>query len=520
MQAEAAGDAVFLMESDRRFTFLEADRQVNSIARGLAALGVGQGDRVAFFAHSCAEIVFLILAANRLGAIWVPINTDYKGDWLRDTLISTRAKAVVVDSRLAARLVEVIKSVPECPVLLLGEAPNAPGWMQPFALLQSFSDADIDHAFIRHGDVSAILWTSGTTGKSKGVMQSHNAWIRVALAGSRTYGTRPGDAVLNVLPLYNSAAWSTNILRALVEGIPCALEPGFSVSSFWDRLRFYNATQTFTLGSMHIFLWQAPARKNDTDNPLRVAGMVPMPDDLLRPFCKRFGIEAINQGFGQSEILGFLLREDKPLKTWKPGALGEVGSDMDVRLVDDDGADVAVGQIGEFAVRPREEHAIFEGYFDNEEANAAAFTHDGWYLLGDLGRKDEDGDYFFVDRKKDAVRFKGRNISTLEVEAAIRKHPDVADVAVYGLPSEYLSSESELAAAVVVKPGSGLAAEGLARFVHETAPYFFVPRYIELVSGLPYTPTNKVKKFELRERGVTPSMWDRVTEAFIFERDA
>jgi crotonobetaine/carnitine-CoA ligase len=157
---------------------------------------------------------------------------------------------------------------------------------------------------------------------------------------------------------------------------------------------------------------------------------------------------------------------------------------------------------------------MFEGYFNNPEATKNAFTPDGWYKMGDLGRQDEDGDYFFVDRKKDAVRYAGRNISTMEVEGAIRKHPAIQDVAVFGVPSKELEAESELAAHIVLKPGESLEPEILARFVNDNAPYYFVPRYIEFVAALPYTPTNKVQKYQLRERGVTPQTWDRIAAGF------
>lgn len=522
LQAETNGDGIYLVQDDRSISFAEADSLVNRIARGLADLGVGRGDRVAFFAGSNIDVVFLALAVNRLGAIWIPVNGEYKGDWLRQTLIDSRAKVIVSDRELAPRLGEVIASVPHDHALVMDGVMGGgdlPSWARPFDQLKSYSDAPHDMSFIGYGDVNAVLWTSGTTGKSKGVMQSHNVWIRSAEIGGRvTYDTRPGDVHYNVLPMYNTAAWTTAFFRCLVEGITCAADPSFSVKAFWDRTRFYKATQIFTLGAMHMYLWKAPEQADDADNPVRAAVMTPMPRDLLLPFCERFGLASLGQGFGQSEMSAVLsLPHDLAIKL-PPGALGRPNPDIDLRLIDDAGQDVAEGDAGEFAIRPKLEHMMFEGYFANPEATAAAWTDDGWYRMGDLGRRDADGNYFFVDRKKDAVRLAGRNISTMEVEGVIRRHPDVGECAVFGIAADELESESELAAHIVPRPGAELAAEDIARFINDNAPFYFVPRYIELAASLPYTPTNKVQKFRLRERGVTEATWDRKKSGFTLER--
>jgi crotonobetaine/carnitine-CoA ligase len=515
MQADAVGDHVYLMHNEGRFTFAETDRIVNSIARGLADLGVGRGDRVAFFANSALDVIFLTLAVSRLGAVWIPINAEYKGEWLKATLADSKPKVIVSDTRLWPRLAEVIADVAYDHLVLrdLGDNP-LPAGAKPFEFLKSFPDTPHDMSAIDYGEVNAVLWTSGTTGKSKGVMQSHNIWVHTAERIAQRYATIPGDVTYNVLPLYNSASWMMTIFRALFEGIGCASDPTFSASNFWDRTRYYNATQTFTLGAMHIYLWKLPEQPDDADNPVRSAGMTPMPDDIITPFARRFGIERLAQGFGQSEIGNVISREPTILPSPKPGILGLVTPNVDLRLIDDDGNDVAVGEAGEFAIKPKKPHIMFEGYFENPEATKAAFTADGWYRMGDLGRQDADGDYYFVDRKKDAVRLAGRNISTMEVEQAIRAHPAVDEVAVFGIKSDELDAEDELAANVILKHGESLSHEELARFVNETAPYYFVPRYIEFVDSLPYTPTNKVQKYVLRERGKTAATWDRKAASF------
>ncbi len=200
-----------------------------------------------------------------------------------------------------------------------------------------------------------------------------------------------------------------------------------------------------------------------------------------------------------------------------PGSCGSLVPGLEARLVGDDGQDVALGEPGELWVKPLWPHFIFNGYFDNPEATAAAFEGE-WYKTGDMLKCNADGYYFFSDRKKDAVRYKGRNISTFEVELAARKHPAIADCAAFGVPSAELESEQEIMLDVILKPGQVLEAVELARFINDNAPYFFVPRYIQFVDSLPYTPTNKVQKFRLRERGVTPATWDARVVGFKAQR--
>ena len=365
------------------------------------------------------------------------------------------------------------------------------------------------------------LWTSGTTGKSKGVLQSHNCWIRpIAEAASINFGSKEGDVIYNVLPLYNSGAWITAIFRALYEGIPVVLEKRFSVTTFWDRIREFGATQTFTLGAMHHFLWNTPPKPDDKDNPLRIAQMVPMPEPMVQPFSERFGVELIPMGLGQSEAM--MISGPTHCDSSVPfSSLGKPLDDMEILLLDDDNNEVPDGEVGEICLKCLAPHIIFNGYFDDEEATAAAYSGD-LYHTGDLGKKDPSGALWFVDRKKDALRFAGRNISTMEVEMVLRKHPMVKDVAAFGIPSKEVAGESELKINIVLKPeaqSNGQPTyEDVAQFINDNAPYYFVPQYMEFVETLPYTPTNKVQKFKLRDQGVTDAAWVLKQSGFSVKR--
>ena len=516
LQAQQHGDQPYVLFGDAVYTFAEVNQRVNELAAGLANLGLASGDRLAFYMSSAPEVIFLVLAANKLGAVWVPINTDYKGAWLLDTINGSRPTILVSDEAHLDRLQEVRDSLSVGTLVLHGGHQSITGSVSLESLYVKGA-GEPDMSALRTGDTCAVLWTSGTTGKAKGVMQSHNVWFNAALACNEPcqYGITGDDIIFTVLPMYNSAVWVTAIFRALFAGVPLAIDPSFSVKTFWQRVDHYKATQCFTLGAMHMFLWDAPARDDDATHTLRKLMAIPMPPAVAGPFCERFNLELVPQGLGQSEAMRLVAPVTG--RTQPPGSCGSVVPGLEARLVGDDGEEVAVGEPGELWVRPLWPHFIFNGYFDNPEATAGAFEGD-WYKTGDMLRRNDEGFYFFSDRKKDAVRYKGRNISTFEVELAARRHPAIADCAAFGVQSEELESEQEIMLDVILKPGQTLQAVELAQFINDNAPYFFVPRYIQFVDSLPYTPTNKVQKYLLRQRGLTATTWDARVAGFKAQR--
>lgn len=512
-------DDLFVRWNEQRWSYGRVNELANASARGFRELGVGRGETVAFLLDTCPDWIWTTLGLNKLGAIWVPTNTDYRGAWLRESLEDSRARVLVADAALIERALQACNGVlPFERVIVRGKAPAGLSSRIEAIPLEQLAQApggEPDDAELYYGDTAAILWTSGTTGKSKGVMQSHNVWLRAALDGANNSGLREGEVIYSCLPMYQSAAWVANVYRALVCGVPVAIDPRFSVTEFWERCRYYGATMVFTLGAMHIFLWQQPPRADDRDNPVRSAGMVPMPDKLIGPFKERFGIEEIHQGMGQSEVMGLLSR--RPGRAYPENALGEPAEGIELKLLDDHDLEAPAGEAGELCVRPTAPFQIFNGYFNNAEATVSAWRN-LWYHTGDLARRDAAGNTYFVDRKQDFIRFKGRNISSFQVEAAFAAHPAVQQCAAHAVTSELLASEAEMKLCAVLKPGASATPDELCRFVNETAPHFFVPRYVELMSELPQTPTGRVQKYKLRERGVTPETWDARAAGFEVRR--
>ncbi len=523
LQADAIPDATYLRVDDRRSSYGEVNALANAWAAALAGLGIGRGDAVAFLLRGGPEFVHATFGCLKRGAVWIPTNTDYRGAWLRASLEDSAARVLVTDADLVPRLAELGGALPFEQLIVRGGPVEALGKELGLSALAvdeieagAATAPEPDDPGTGFGDVACVLFTSGTTGRSKGVMQSHNVWIRAALTGAVSSGIRRGDALYGCLPMYNSAAWVSHVYRALVMGIPLGLDPAFSVQSFWDRCRHYDATQIFTLGAMHIYLWQAPGRPDDAEHRVRHASCIPMPEPLIAPFKQRFGLETLDQAYGQSEVMGLLQRPDRG-RAEKPGSLGQPLPGVEVALLDGEDRPTPAGEVGELCCRPTEPFTIFSGYWGSPEATLGAFRN-LWYHTGDLARRDPDGDWFFVDRKADYVRHKGRNISSFEVERAFAAHEAVAEAAAVGVSAPELESEAELMVFVTLAEGASASPEELARFVNDTAPHFFVPRFIELAQELPHTPTGRIQKFRLRERGPGAQTWDRVKAGFEVRR--
>jgi crotonobetaine/carnitine-CoA ligase len=518
-QAAVAGDDPYLLMDERTLTFGEANRSVNSLAFGLTEMGIGKGDRISILMENSLEFILIALAANKIGAVWTPINTSYFDHWLGEAIEGGDSTLLVLDDGFVDRVLSLglEGGGPTKRAVVLGrtEAMDQGGiqWF-PFAHLDS-GRTDEPNSDVEYGDLATIIWTSGTTGRSKGAMLSHGYIPTQVPALLQMKDARAGDVFYSYMPMYYGAAW-LSIWEGLYAGLPVAVDKAFSVGGFWDRIRHYGATQALILGAMLIYLWEAPELPTDRDNPLRIAGSAPVPPPEIRePFMDRFGLEGIWSGYGQTEAPLFVIRH--ALGTYKPGSAGLPRDDVELKILDDMDLEVPVGEVGEICIRPRTPYTTFQGYFRQPEVTLETFRN-LWLHTGDLGRVDEDGELFFVDRKADFVRHKGRNLASFDAERAAMAHSGVYEVAAHGIPAEEVAQEDELKLCVVRAPESDLTAEELATFINDTAPYFMVPRYIEFVAELPHTPSGKVQKHLLRQRGVTPETWDRIAAGFEVRR--
>jgi carnitine-CoA ligase len=520
-QAEFAPDSTWLMAGDRRVTFGQARDMVSRMAATLGGLGVGRGDVVAMHMDASIELVLAGLAAAELGALFAPMSTDYHGEFLGRNLAAATAQVLIADGLLAQQYPGLPELGQVRHLVVAGEA-DLPALGRPGLAVHAYdellaSEPRSAPPAAHYDDVLMMWWSSGTTGAPKGIMQTHAGLLRSAQYWVADRDLRDDEVWYSCLPMYLGGAYTTALWPSLVSGTAVGIDARLSVSRFWDRVRHYGATQIFTLGAMHMFLMQAPERPDDRDNPVRCAVPVPMPWSDVARFKERFGIAQVFQAYGQSEVPCRIFFAPDDGTPWRANAIGRPVPWLDVRLVDDHDEDVPVGEVGEIVVRPREPFVLFAGYFNAPEVTARTWRN-LWHHTGDLARAEPDGQYFFADRKKDYIRYKGRNISMVEVEAVVARHPDVADVAAFGRQSAELESESELALCVVPRPDAALEPGDLARFINDHAPYYFVPRYIEIAAELPRNAQYKTDKVALRTRPLDAGAWDRDQAGFTVSR--
>lgn len=520
-QAAHAGDARWLMSDDRVVTFGEARDAVSRIATSLAGFGVGRGDVVAVHMDASIDLVLAGIGTSELGARFAPMSTDYHGAFLSRNIAASTAEVLFTDARHAGQYASLEDLGRVRHLVVTGKTDLDP-LRRPGLAVHDFDELLASEpialpSVARHDDVLMMWWSSGTTGAPKGIMQTHAGLMRSAAYWIRDRDIREDEVWYSCLPMYLGGAYTTALWPSLVSGTAVGIDARLSVSRFWDRVRHYGATQIFTLGAMHMFLLQAPERPDDRDNPVRCAVPVPLPWSQVPRFKERFGIPDVQQAYGQSEVPCRIFAAPDDGTPWRDNAIGRPVPWLDVRLVDENDEDVPVGEVGEIVVRPKEPNLLFAGYFDAPDVTARTWRN-LWHHTGDLARAEPDGQYFFADRKKDYIRYKGRNISMVEVEAVVAGHPDVAEVAAFGRQSAELESEAELALAVVARAGASLVADGLARFINDHAPYYFVPRYIEIVEDLPRNAQFKTDKVSLRSRPLADGVWDRDTAGFEVSR--
>jgi crotonobetaine/carnitine-CoA ligase len=509
-QAVAQGDATWLISGDDRLSFAAGHDLVERYAAGFHSQGVGRGDVVAVLMDSCIDYVLVVLALIRVGAVHVPVNTAFRGAFLGRLLEHAEPRCVVVDEPYVEQLLSATPDGLKPLLVVRGDEAAAEGPFTVTALSTLAAPGNCAPSVdTRHDDVAAITYTSGTTGRSKGVIQTHHYWLTATEAMSSGRDIREGDVFYSCTPMFHAGAWLLNIYPSLLYGLPLGIDSWFSVTDFWSSVRRYGATQLFTLGAMHMWLWGQPPGPDDAANPARIWTAVPLAGDLVEPFTGRFGLEGVFSAYGQTEIMPAAIADVR--RRWKPGSAGIAQPHLELQVVDDLDRVVAPGEVGELVCRPKTPDSMFSGYFKMPDETLRAFRN-LWYHTGDLARIDADGELFFVDRKADYLRRRGENISSLEVEEAIRDHPDVAVVAVYGVPAGV--SQDEIKASVVTADGAVLDPPALAAYCSENLPYFAVPRYIELIEALPRTPTGRVQKFLLRDAGVTDQTWDAVAAGF------
>ncbi len=500
-QAERHGQRRLVSIGGMTLTYGEAKEAAAGYAATLAAAGIKPGDRVALLCGNRAELLLAILGCAWLGAVAVPINVASRGAQLEHILSNCGARLLVIERELAPFLAPLDRGRCGLETLwLIGEG-SVEGLEGLRCLPFPPAGSGVPPHPVEPGDTFAILYTSGTTGLSKGVCCPHAQYFWWAVYTGNLIGVREGDVLMTTLPMFHTNALNA-FFQALLNGATLVVEPRFSASGFMPALARHQATITYLLGAMVPMLLAQPPSDADRAHRVRIALAPAVPAQFHAEFTARFGFGLLD-GYGSTEtncIMG------APLAEQRPGFMGRVLEGFSARVVDAQDNELPDGEAGELILRADEPFAFATGYFGMPEKTVEAWRN-LWFHTGDRVVREGDGFFRFMDRMKDAIRRRGENISSYEVEQVLVRHPQVENAAVFPVRSEL--AEDEVMAAVVLRSGEKLAYEALLDYCQPRMPYFAVPRYLDYVDALPMTENGKVTKYKLRERGITATTWDR-----------
>ena len=503
-------DSVFAwFEGGESWDYTRMRAEAARTGAGLQKTGVKRDDRVLVWLPNGPLMLRCWFGINYVGAAYVPINTAYRGGLLEHVVRNSDAKLMIVHADLVDRLTDIDLAQLERLIVVGGETSFDRLPSEGIEALGAMGDEPEPlERPIDPWDLQSIIYTSGTTGPSKGVLSSYLHLFTMSTS-SREMLDHTDRRLIN-LPLFH-AGGTGNTYGMLAKGASIALVDSFKTDTFWDTVRESGSTCVTLLGAMTPFLMKAPVSGRDHDHPLRTVFMVPLSEDVSA-FTRRFGLDVYTT-FNMTEISCQLMSERNPQKV---GSCGKVRPGAQVRLVDANDCEVPVGEIGEMIVRDERPWGLNHGYNNNPEATAKAWRN-GWFHTGDMFRMDADGTFYFVDRAKDAIRRRGENLSSFEVENEVNAHPDVRESAAVAVPSEF--SEDEVLVVVAPVPGRSVDPAVLLEFLKPRMAHFMIPRFIRVMEDLPKTPTQKVQKHLLRSEGVTPDTWDREAAGVKVRRD-
>jgi len=505
-------DHVYLECGDRSVTFAGAHAEILALAAGLRHRGVEPGDRVVTLFHNSIEGALVWFAINAIGAVWVPVNVANKAEFLRHQIAEADARVVLGEDLFIGRVAELLDGLPDVQLLVARTTAIGVGSASvtsiAMAALPRPGD-EIEMVTASPSDLSMFIFTGGTTGPSKACMIGHNYTCHLARQYLEGTGRTADEVAWTALPLFHMNAAATGLVASLMIGGKLFMAPKFSVSKFWDEIEQSGARVATLLGAMLTLVANAP----ETPAAIRCKGQLravrgaPFPGELQAVWRERFGVEILgSHSYGLTEITCITSLPAAESFDAPPGSSGRRNSDFDVRIVDDNDVELPAGTVGEVIARPLRPDVMFQGYWKRPEATAAV-SRNLWFHTGDLGMFDEDGYFYFMDRKKDYMRRRGENISSYEVETTFFGHPDVKEVAVHAVASGL--TEDEVKATIVLQPGASITERELCEWSIDRLPYFAVPRFIEFRPELPKNAVGRVTKYVLREQGVTEGTFDR-----------
>ena len=494
----------FVFDEGPTWTWFETLRKTRSVASRLRGLGVQTGDHVLSWQPNGPEAVLTWFALNYIGAVYVPMNTAYKGMLLENLIQLSDAELMICNAAYIDRLHHIDSGRKLSDIVVVGDASHPLTGYQFHPGTSLFVDDcgddsnDEDMRDVQPWDSMYIIFTSGTTGPSKAVLSSY---VQTYTTGAEAFDfVTAADRILVNLPLFHVSG-TVLVAMAVTAGCSCVLVDGFHTDRFWSVVRKHEITMACLLSAMVPFLLKLPENESDTDHPLKHVVTVPWNQDAAA-LAKRHRI-LMRTSYNMTEACTPLVSDVNPDTT---GTCGKPRRGMEVRVVNEHDEIVPTGTVGELIIRTDRPWAMNSGYYKDPEATARAWRN-GWFHTGDAFRRDEQGNFFFVDRLTDAIRRRGENISSFEVESEVTAYPDVADAAAIPVPSDL--SEDEVMIVVSPVTGKKVDPEHLFYFLEERMAHFMLPSYIRVLEELPKTPTQKVRKELLRRDGITEDTWFR-----------
>jgi len=512
--AQKRGDSTYFSFEGKQITYGEVYEKALRVATGLSKRGVQKGSHVAIRMENCPEFIYSWFGFALLGAIEAPFNPFHKGNILEYLINYSDAEILILSNSFVDEVKAIEDRIKNIKRVII-EGPYQQGVFkrvatEPFASLLE-SPANPPRVEVKHNDIMSLMFTSGTTGPSKGVLITHNQGFFVASQYVSLLGVTKDDTGYCYIPLFHEAAQFGLVLGAMLYRGSFLLTRGFRRLISGSDIRKYNCTISGMFEAVIKILLMAPENPDDSENPMRIFATAHVTKESQKAFEKRFAVKLVN-------IYGLTEGDCTVAATYKdirPGSFGKPRGYFDVELFDSMDKKVPCGRVGELVLRPRQPHIIFEGYYKMPEKTLEAFRN-LWWHTGDLAYQDEDGYYYFVGREKDMIRRGDENVSALEVEKVIESHPCVKECAVVAAHSDVWGEEVKVV--IVCREGFKIDPAEIIAYCDERMAYFMVPRYIEFMENIPRTAASgRPVKEELRN--ITQSTWDRVKAGVKIKRE-
>lgn len=493
--------------NDDVLTYREIYSKGIRLANFLLDQGYEKNDKCAVMLPNCKEAIITWAGLSAIGLVEVPISTSIRGDLLIYILNKSDSQVLITTIEVLDNIHQIADKLEHLKeIIIVGDDQFSRiskfKYYQFHESIEASNEKQINIE-VNPREPSVILFTSGTTGPSKGVVLSHHHNFKLGFNTAEVMEYTENDRLFTAYPLFHANARYTTVLPAMLVDADIVLHNKFSISNFWKILKDNNVTAFNALGSLFTLLMKQEEKPIDSAHGVKKAYGGPTPVEIYDDFIERFGVQ-ITEIYGLTETGTVTVN---PAKSFRKGSCGYAVPHFEVEIQDEAGNKVEPGTIGEIVIRPKEPNVMFQEYYKMPIETLKAFEN-LWFHTGDRGRMDEDGYLYFVDRKKDAIRRRGENISSFEVEKVINDYPDIVDCAVVGVPSETPSDEDVLAV-IQLKQGKEFNFTHFIDFCTPRLPHYAIPRYVRIIDEFPRTPSQRIQKFKLKEEGVTKDTFDR-----------